>query len=267
MIDSLSKFKRLFVFGCSYTSYRWPTWADILSTAIPNSTFYNFGNIGVGNLYISLKVSEISRRFKFDKDDLVIVMWTSTTREDRYVEGKWLSPGNVYNQSLYKQDFVRDFCDPDFFFIRDTGLMNLTNTYLRSFPCTYLSLNAWPINSSDHMDSDTFHLYDQNIFSDLMGLYDANIATPEPLRFYIDNRLCKEPDLNIGHQYIKLDGRTFVDQHPNPLIYGDYLKHIGITLPDNTVEYLLTSQEKLCKITHENHFGEIFPQFHKRNSL
>ena len=47
-----SKYKRLFVFGCSFTQYRWPTWADIIAKDNPHLEYFNTANSGAGNLYI-----------------------------------------------------------------------------------------------------------------------------------------------------------------------------------------------------------------------
>jgi len=257
MITDYSRYKRLFVFGCSYTSYLWPSWANILSTAMPQAKFYNFGKIGCGNLFISMRVSEISKRLNFNSDDLVIVMWTSMTREDRYIDGQWQSQGNIYNQSLYPKNFVRDFCQPDFFLIRDTGLMNVTQTYLKSLPCDSIFLNAWPFNSSDHIESITPDFYTDYIYNDIKNLYKNLLDTPKPLRMWIDEKLKLESNLVIGHQYVN-KGQLFTDDHPNPVLTGRYLKDIGFDLPNSALDYILTSQDKLSKIKHEDEFNTIF---------
>ena len=44
------KFKRAFVFGCSFTQYYWPTWADILGREF--NKFENWGQCGGGNQFI-----------------------------------------------------------------------------------------------------------------------------------------------------------------------------------------------------------------------
>lgn len=258
MISDYSRFKRLIVFGCSYTSYMWPTWADILSKNMPQAEFYNFGKIGCGNLFISMRISEMSRRMNFNSDDLVIVMWTSMTREDRHIDGEWRSEGNIYNQSLYPRDFVRDFCQPDFFLIRDTSLMNITKGYLQTLPCKSIFLNAWPWKSSDHIDSKTIDFYTDYIANDIQFIYEDILNTPIDLRSYVNTRLITEPNLNIGHKYIN-KGKMFDDHHPNPKLSGEYLQEIGFALSNDTREYILTSQEKLSKIVHEDEINSVFP--------
>jgi hypothetical protein len=106
MID-FTKYKRFFTFGCSYTSYIWPTWADLISKDMPQAEFYNLGKTGSGNLCISSRVAEANNRFKFTDTDLVMVMFSSYTREDRWVEYEWMTKGNVYVNNVYTSDWVR----------------------------------------------------------------------------------------------------------------------------------------------------------------
>jgi hypothetical protein len=63
-----SKYKRLFTFGCSFTRYLWPTWADILAEDIPY--YENWGCGGAGNLYISNAIMEAHNRHTLTKDYL-----------------------------------------------------------------------------------------------------------------------------------------------------------------------------------------------------
>ena len=51
MIDlAISNPKRLFTFGCSFTDYRWATWANILAYEL-DCEFHNFGKSGAGNQF------------------------------------------------------------------------------------------------------------------------------------------------------------------------------------------------------------------------
>ena len=47
---------RLFVFGCSFTKYYWPTWADIIGQEF--EYYENWGEIGSGNLRIAHRITE-----------------------------------------------------------------------------------------------------------------------------------------------------------------------------------------------------------------
>lgn len=67
--------KRLFVFGCSYTSWNWPTYADIYAQQFDH--YENWGHAGLGNRAIAERVAECHATNEFDKDDTVIVQWSS----------------------------------------------------------------------------------------------------------------------------------------------------------------------------------------------
>jgi hypothetical protein len=71
----------LFTFGCSFTEYIWPTWADILGREF--EYYENWGKAGGGNQYIFNSLIECHLRNQLTKDDTVIIRWTSPDREDR----------------------------------------------------------------------------------------------------------------------------------------------------------------------------------------
>jgi len=104
-------YKRVFCFGCSCTYYEWPTWADILrkdlDIPVQNWGIANLGNVGILNRMVQCDISN-----KFTDKDLIIVLWTSWTREDRYIEGKWTRCGNIFAQpsdSPYDSDFIKKY--------------------------------------------------------------------------------------------------------------------------------------------------------------
>jgi len=65
---------RLFTFGCSFTSYIWPTWADFV--ALNFDTHQNWANAGAGNYFISSRLYECNSVNKLTKDDTVLVMFS-----------------------------------------------------------------------------------------------------------------------------------------------------------------------------------------------
>ena len=48
----------------------------------PDVEFYNLGKSGGGNLFISHRIVEANKKYKFNKDDLVVVMWSTFARID-----------------------------------------------------------------------------------------------------------------------------------------------------------------------------------------
>jgi hypothetical protein len=85
------KNQRLFAFGCSFTQYIWPTWADILGRQ--HKFFENWALRGAGNLCIFNSVIEANTRHKFTKNDTVMIMWSGGNRVDHYRDGAWFPKG------------------------------------------------------------------------------------------------------------------------------------------------------------------------------
>lgn len=126
-----SKYKRFFAFGCSFTNYKWATWADIIGHDIE---FYeNWGKPGGGNHFIFNSVIEANARHNFKKGDLVIVFWSTKEREDRYLNNKWLHDTVSTIENTYGKEWVSKFyLDTRSQLIRDLGYMSAVQTILNS---------------------------------------------------------------------------------------------------------------------------------------
>jgi hypothetical protein len=70
---------RIFTFGCSFTEYDWPTWADML---LFDNEGLNMGNSGSGNVAMLYRLMECDRKYNINEDDTVIVMFTTPLRWD-----------------------------------------------------------------------------------------------------------------------------------------------------------------------------------------
>ena len=71
---------RLYVLGCSFSNYAWPTWADMLGLEFDE--YENWAFPGLGNRAIAERVAEIHARNTLTKDDTVVIQWTSHLRHD-----------------------------------------------------------------------------------------------------------------------------------------------------------------------------------------
>jgi len=138
--------ERLFTFGCSFTQYRWPTWADILSQEY--SYFQNWGKVGGGNHYIFYSLIECITRNNISVDDTIAIMWTSIGREDKYLNGKWFTPGSIYN-SEYPTEYVKKFTDPDGFLITNIAIIEATKRILDDIGCEYYMFQTVPLSVVD----------------------------------------------------------------------------------------------------------------------
>lgn len=129
-----TKYKRFFAFGCSFTCYKWPTWANIISQDIP--VYQNWGEGSAGNHYIFNSIIEAHTRYKFNKDDLVIVMWTFLHREDRYVNLNWQHNTIDSMKQTYGSDWFNKYAlDQRSFLIRDLAYMSSVQDIIEQASC------------------------------------------------------------------------------------------------------------------------------------
>lgn len=230
---NFSKYKRFFAFGCSFTGYFWPTWADVLSKEMPQAKYFNMGVCGAGNLLISARITEANLKFNFNQDDLVIVMWSTFCREDRYYKNRWESPGNIFTQNTYSKDFVKKFADPKGYLIRDLTLMELTTTYLNASPCDSISLMSVPFNYQNETDNSVVQII--RSFKNL-----TTNAHPSMLELELKG------DYENGHEYYNDESKQYVqDYHSNPVRYWNYLDKLKFPLTDRSKQYAEQSLEIL----------------------
>ena len=170
---------RLFAFGCSFTNYRWSTWADCLAPEFDN--FENWGQAGGGNHYIFNSVMEADQRHHFGTGDTVIVCWTSFTRDDRYVDGRWHTLGNMFACPIYNTEYLKTHVDERGYLLRDLAYIKAVKTLLQARPKVdwkFLSMveimaRPWPDdNTSQHRD--VMRLYSDVLDSVLPG-YDKTV--------------------------------------------------------------------------------------------
>lgn len=247
-----SKYKRFFAFGCSFTSYNWPTWADVLSKEMPDAEFYNFGHCGGGNVMISNRIAEANCRYKFNDTDLVIPMWTTFCREDRFKHGAWMAVGNMFTQDEYGEEFVKKYADPKGYLLRDLSIIEVTTRYLKSLKCDAITLVCVPYNyqmdMKDHIRPDVNAILD--VYKDTI-----NLTPPCLLDVELDG------EFKHGHTYNRAhNGEKYMDYHPHTLNYYNYLKKIGLPLTNNSLEYTEQSMKLLTSCKTEIEMKVIFNQ-------
>jgi hypothetical protein len=138
---------RFFAFGCSFTRGLYPTWADIVARQYDH--YQNWAQPGAGNSFIFYSLMECHKRNTITKDDIVIIMWSSIGREDRYVGGEWVTPGSIYNQTEYDATFVNKFADPTGYLLRDSAHLAAAKQLLDNIGCLYTFFSIVPFNVPD----------------------------------------------------------------------------------------------------------------------
>ncbi len=145
---------RLLTFGCSFTNYKYWTWANILATQY--NEFENWGQAGAGNPYIFHSVMEADQRRRFGGGDTVIVCWTDIMREDRYIEKRgWITLGNVsWADNVYRKEFIDSAVCEHGNLLRDLNMIKAVYELLQSRPgVIWKFLCMVPIDRVSDMDT------------------------------------------------------------------------------------------------------------------
>jgi len=226
--------KRLFTFGCSFTNYAWSMWPEIISHDL-QIPLYNFGRTGAGNQFIANTITQADAKYKFTSDDLIIVCWSNVCREDRWIVGEWLLPGNIFTQHEYDSKWIDKFVDPLGYLIRDLSTISLVNNLLKSKNCQYHFLSMIDIfysanqrnekessfNSFNRVEPNTSETID--VIHELLTYYQADIKKINKSFFEIlwDNNIQQK----LNFELERFNG-SFQDGHPLPKESLKYLSTI-----------------------------------------
>lgn len=256
------KYKRVFAFGCSFTSYLHPTWADVLASECINARFYNLGKSGAGNLNIACRIAEAHNVFNFTDTDLVMVMWTSYCREDRYVDGRWLACGNVFSNDVYPKDWVKKFADPVGYAVRDLAQIYYGHFFLDNLPCDSIKLFSYEL---DVEKTDEGIILGGDFYKKLSKNYrnfiDENIKNSLYETLIRPNAAYK----TLGHTYrVTYANETLYDPHPHALSYYKYLQMLNLPLTEHSKKYAEEAYEKLKVCTKADEIKVAFPDVQAR---
>lgn len=219
------------------TSYFWPTWADIIAKEIPES--YNYGQSGGGNLFIACQVTEANLRHKFTNDDLIIIMWSGVSREDRFVNNNWLTPGNIFTQSYYDDKFVNTFADPVGYLLRDLSIITMCSGMLDNLKLDYFMLNMAPF---DQLQSSNRAANIENADS-LLEFFKPTVdrILPDLLTVGCNGTWPQHPITSPS------PGGQTADYHPSPNMHFNYLNMIfpGCKWRPDTFQFVIDSTNEM----------------------
>jgi hypothetical protein len=232
---------RFFAFGCSFTKFDWPTWADIVGTQFDES--YNFGCAGAGNFYIFNRlITKIAEHNITDKDT-VMIMWTNVTREDRFIKGRWITPGHIFNQDYYPKGFVKNFVDIRGCFERDIPLFHAAQLLLDKIGCKHQIMSMIDIVNTNQYG---YNLPEENI-DHLFKLYkntlDRILPSVHKTLFNNDWHSVPTPGFSIN-----------LDPHPLPLQHLEYLeKMCDFKASNDLKEKLKLDNEEAIRLIIKKH--------------
>lgn len=266
----MSKYKRFFTFGCSFTGYKWESWADILAMENPQIEFVNGGRCGAGQIFIMAQLSQYIRKYNIGEGDLVGIMWSTFFREDKYVEthdrawDNWITPGNIYSQGEYPMSYVNEFTSPRGLYIRDMAIIDTTTQMLGG--AEFDSFAMLGVSLEDQNMYTGIADEDADNFDDIIALYsDLNSKIlPDLYRTEFNS------SWGAGYTYVTGEGENchiHEDYHPDVLRYAAYLEKIGFTLSPLTKDILAIKHEKYKNVKYEKEFESIFHFSYKGSVL
>ncbi len=259
--------KRLFVFGCSYTAYSWPTWADLLSCEY--DYFENWGMAGLGNRAICERIAECHVKHKFTKSDTIIVQWSTHLRNDFFHQSGtltervpgWKTAGSVFNylnQKIYDREWLETFFDEEAFFMHTLNQVLLTMHFLDSTGANWFMTSIGDLRELG-LDIDVNSKYgEQSIFTKIRDRFSSEkekyfgFRVTPGLKIYNNPIWIDKADKwvepigswiikNINdpfYQFIGDNGEEFTDHHPKTSAHKEWLvkfliPRLGID-PDTT---------------------------------
>ena len=255
---------RIFTFGCSFTSYSWPTWADII---LYGNNGYNLGISGGGYDSILYRIMEADRIFKFTSDDIAIVCLTTPIRWDLIMgEGdslSWECVGQVTTSKNKK--YLDTFYSIEGLLFKSFYNIILINDYLKKTNIKYLlgSVNDPFSNVENYFNN--INLSNKTI--DLISYVKTNVEL-QLLDFY--SFLNKNESKKMWKISKKFKDQS--DYHPRPKDHYRWvceilLKKIDIEI--QLTEEMLTPIEK--EIDLYTIYGEVekslikqFPKYFKK---
>lgn len=238
---------RLFTFGCSFTQYMWPTWANIVAYDM-GAESYNYGVAGLGNVGVHHRIVEADLKHNFTKDDQIMILWTSWCREDRVKNHQWNPAGSVlnFNNGVYDIQFFKKYWDYSNDIVKNsTAIISANKMYgdLIKWQGT-----AMPLFSTEHPLTDT---------------------SSEDLRLieFYKKRLPVMPIIDtFKNDWSDMAFKAVNDCHPDVAehmaIVIDYVyKDLAKTLSDQTVERFTSLQKTI-----ENQFNGVCISFDQSRS-
>lgn len=175
--------KRLFTFGCSFTLYNWPTWADLYGLEF-GSLHYNWGYPGLGNRALLERIAECHARMNITKEDTVIIQWSSVIRHDYLrtditkTEGtNWRTHGSIFsekNAKIFDNKWIYDFWDEKAYLIHTLNYIITATTMLEGIGCKWMMTSMNDLSKIGHEISDRTFGGEYQGNQDLVNFWEAD---------------------------------------------------------------------------------------------
>jgi len=222
---------RLFTFGCSFTQYGWPTWADIIAYD-KDVEYYNYAVAGLGNVGIAHRILEADLKHKFRDGDEIFILWTSWSREDRVKDAAWVGRGSVltHNSHHYDKSFLKKYWDFDNDVVKNSTAIITTNRLFKNFIIWQASASEFFTNEGSNKS--------KHKFNNIIKLYKREL-----------------PDLKVIPCETKNPFKIVRDSHPDVLghlnLATQIYKDLDLTIKDNTRDTFIRLQHDIENVIKE----------------
>jgi hypothetical protein len=220
---------RLITSGCSFTSFRYPTWPWFLADAYDET--YNYGQTGAGNEYIFNSIIAADTDLHFREDDTVIVAWSGVHRYDKFKETRPGSP--IWDTN---GDWV---WDPNFRELEP-----------------YVNETGWEHKSLNYMLATARYLTARNIkylFTSLFDLRELSCLSKDAVMDLHSHHFIFPEGLNKVTENARVISKVTGDGHPNLMEHQrnalDMAELLGVTIKEYTEMSLQKSNECAINIT------------------
>ena len=233
---------RLFVFGCSFTNYEWPTWADLLGLEFDE--YQNWGIPGIGNRAIAERLAECHARNTIEKNDVVIIQWSSHIRHDWYKDvfnekENAIDGWAVHHSSVYYNE-NKKHCAALFseraYVLHTLNMIVLAKSLLNSTGCTWRMTSLSDLRNLSYDTAfskrEQVSVLDQDAFKKIKNSSDWPIWTLFPeFKVYenlIWNNTCwidpifDTVKVNKNQIWI-FEKDNYIDLHPTPILHNLWL--------------------------------------------
>lgn len=221
----------LYTFGCSFTRYHWPTWANIVGKEF--DSLANYGQTGIGNRAIVERLSEMTVQNTVTSDDVVIVQWTDPHRHDMHIPHRlpmdgWFTGGSIMNNPYYSDEWKNETWVESSYVMHTLNFIRLATALLDSLPCRYYmtSMNdlTQDIDSFMWLDDYRPFLQTDKWLPPMKPFAESGPFPAKPFKKAVRNRF------GVLERYVDV-----TDPHPSPLAHYEYANKyiapkLGITL-------------------------------------
>lgn len=258
---------KLYAFGCSFTHYAWPTWADFLGLEFDD--FENWGIAGIGNVAIANRVAECFVKNEITSKDTVVIQWSSHLRNDYHLfrdttKGddtlyNWKTKGSIFNDlnnKLYDKKWLTNFFDEDSYIMYSLNAIYTTIELLKNKNC------KWKMTSIGEFDKlgQDFYLnpnnYNETISQETSSLWNREMFFPYKKIWKNNNWItpvgtyCWKSSPDELYKW-----NNVIDPHPSPSSAIDWLYNIlkpSLGLPNDSLTIEQKAWLAQCKEIKEN---------------